>query len=110
MSAEGILVPGVVAPDELLTTAAEERVSVATQWQLMWWRFRKHKLALVATVLLAGFYLTVAFADFLAYADPESSEAQRSLIAPQAIYFQYPDGRFGVHVLGMTGKRDPNTF
>ena len=30
------------------TTVAEERVSVASQWQLMWWRFRKHKLAMIA--------------------------------------------------------------
>ena len=29
---------------------AEERVAVATQWQLMWWRFRKHKLAVASAV------------------------------------------------------------
>ena len=28
-------------------SVAEERVSVASQWQLMWWRFRKHKLAMI---------------------------------------------------------------
>ena len=65
-------------------TEAEERISVAPQWQLMWWRFRKHKLALVSTALVICFYLVVAFADFLAYADPQASEAQRSLIAPQS--------------------------
>ena len=27
---------------------AEERISVATQRQLMWWRFRKHRLAMLA--------------------------------------------------------------
>ncbi len=25
--------------------AAEDQIAVATQWQLIWWRFRKHKLA-----------------------------------------------------------------
>ena len=25
----------------------EERIFVATQWQLMWWKFRKHKPAMI---------------------------------------------------------------
>jgi peptide/nickel transport system permease protein len=109
MSAETLAAPSLL-PEAATLAEAEERVSVATQWQLMWWRFRRHKLALVAAVLLAGFYSTVLFADFFAYADPEASEAARALVAPQSVYFQYPDGTFGPHVLGMTGKRDPQTF
>lgn len=103
----------VAAPSQRVeaNSAAEERVSVATQWQLMWWRFRKHKLAMISAAVVLLFYGVVVFADFLAYADPYASEAQRGLIAPQAIYFVDPDtGAFGPHVLGMTGKRDPVTF
>jgi peptide/nickel transport system permease protein len=110
VSVEGALAPGALVPEAATTTEAEERVSVATQWQLMWWRFRKHKLAMVAAAILGLFYFIVIFADFLAYSDPELSEAQRSLIAPQAVYFQYPEGGFGIHVLGMSGKRDPVSF
>src|SRR5260370_41871611 len=80
-------------------TEAEERVSVAPQWQLMWWRFRKHKLALVSTALVVLFYLVVAFADFLAYSDPSASEAQRSLIAPQALHL-FDEGRLSPSVEG----------
>jgi peptide/nickel transport system permease protein len=109
MSTESLAAPALV-PEAGSVTEAEERISVATQWQLMWWRFRRHKLALVAAAVVGVLYVLVAFADFFAYADPEASEAQRSLIAPQPIYFQYPDGGFGPHVLGMSGKRDPNTF
>jgi peptide/nickel transport system permease protein len=110
VSVEGALAPGALVPEATTTAEAEERVSVATQWQLMWWRFRRHKLALAAAGMLGLFYFVVIFADFFAYSDPELSEAQRSLIAPQAIYFQYPEGGFGLHVLGMTGKRDPVSF
>ncbi|GIV79194.1 ABC transporter permease [Litorilinea aerophila] len=88
---------------------AAQRIYVATQWQLMWWRFRKHKLAMVAAVVLILFYLVVIFADFLAYADPHKSEAQRSLLPPQPIHW-FDDGRFRPHVFGLTGKRDPVTF
>ena len=66
---------------------AEQRIAVATQWQLMWWRFRKHKLAVGGTLVLAAFYVVALFADFFAYADPQESDAQRSLMAPQSIHW-----------------------
>ncbi|MCL4299749.1 MAG: ABC transporter permease [Anaerolineae bacterium] len=94
---------------ELVVTQAEERVAVATQWQLMWWRFRKHKLAMGATVVLMFFYLIAMNAEFVAYVDPETSEAQRSLMAPQPIHW-FDNGAFSPHVFGMTGKRDLKTF
>ena len=71
--------PGSLDPESATITEAEERISVAPQWQLMWWRFRKHKLAVVSTAVVVLFYLVVGFADFLAYADPHASEAQRSV-------------------------------
>jgi peptide/nickel transport system permease protein len=101
--------PVVLDPEAATITEAEERISVAPQWQLMWWRFRKHKLALVSTGLVICFYLVVAFADFLAYSDPHASEAQRSLIAPQAIHL-LDEGRLSPYVEGLAGARDPVTF
>jgi peptide/nickel transport system permease protein len=55
------------------------------------------------------FYGVVAFADFLAYASPTASEAQRSLLPPQRIRF-FDDGSFRPHVYGLTGRRDPVTL
>jgi peptide/nickel transport system permease protein len=89
--------------------SAEERVSVASQWQLMWWRFRKHRLALIGGVIVNFFYLVVIGADFLAYADPDASEAQRGLIAPQGIQL-FDEGQFRPFVYALTGQRDPLTF
>jgi len=88
---------------------AEERVAVATQWQLMWWRFRKHKLAAGGSIVLVAFYLVALFADFFAYADPQESDAQRSLMAPQAIHW-LDAGRFKPYVYALKGTRDPLTF
>lgn len=94
---------------ELVVTQAEERVAVATQWQLMWWRFRKHKLAMGATIVLIFFYLIAMNAEFVAYVDPETSDAERSLMIPQPIHW-FDNGAFSPHVFGMTGKRDLKTF
>lgn len=44
----------------------QEHLNVATQWQLMWWRFRRHRLAMVAGAVVLLIYLVAAFAEFLA--------------------------------------------
>ena len=75
----------------------------------MWWRFRKHKLAVGGTLVLIAFYLVALFADFFAYADPQESEAQRSLMAPQQIHW-FDEGRFSPYVYALKGTRDPLTF
>jgi peptide/nickel transport system permease protein len=95
--------PGAVAD------AREQRVFVASQWQLMWWRFRKHKVAVASGLVVIAFYAAVLGADFLAYADPDASEAQRSLMPPQRVYW-FDGGRFGPYVYAVKGARDPQTF
>jgi peptide/nickel transport system permease protein len=102
-------IPLVEEETALPSTVAEERISVATQWQLMWWRFQKHRLAMVSTVVVFLFYLVVVFADFMAYSNPLASEAQRSLLPPQRIHW-FDAGHLSPHVYGLTGMRDPNTF
>jgi peptide/nickel transport system permease protein len=94
---------------EFVATVEEERIAVATQWQLMWWRFRKHHLAMAGSIVLIVFYLAALAAPFLAYSDPEVSDAQLSLMVPQAIHWTI-DGKFSPHVYALQGSRDPNTF
>jgi len=38
-----------------LVSKAEERVSVASNWQLVWWRFRKNRLAIISSMVLVLF-------------------------------------------------------
>jgi peptide/nickel transport system permease protein len=90
--------------------AAEERIAVATQTQLIWWRFRKHRLAMVSLVVVALFYLAALGADFLAYTGPHATDAARSYIPPQPIHLFDDDGSFRPHVYGLSGKRDMRTF
>src|SRR5947208_2493974 len=75
----------------------------------MWWRFHKHRVAVASGIVVAGFYLVVLGADFLAYADPNASEAQRSLMPPQPVHW-FDGGRFRPHVYAVKGARDPETF
>jgi len=108
--AEGAVLHGVETPEQPeTTTAAGERIYVASQWQLMWWRFRKHHLAMAAGIIVVAFYFVALFADFLATTDPELSDAKRSLMPPQAIHW-FDGWSFAPHVYGVKGARDPKTF
>ena len=95
--------PPVVAAGASLN---EERVSVASQRQLIWWRFRKHKLAMAGGVVVLLFYLVAVFADFLATSDPQAGKGERSLVPPQAIHL-FDEGTFSPHVYGLRSERDP---
>ena len=88
---------------------AEERLSVATQWQLMWWRFRKHRLAMLGAIVVFLFYLVVIFADFLAYADPDASDANRQYMPPQSINWTI-NGKLSPNVYYLRGERDLKTL
>lgn len=106
---EVALDPAEVPEAEARAPAGDQRLFVASQWQLMWWRFRKHKLAVASAVAVLGFYAVVLGADFLAYADPDLSEAQRSLMPPQRLYL-FDGWRFAPYVHAIKGARDPLTF
>ena len=64
-------------------TAAEDRVSLASNWTLVWWRFRKHRLAMASAVVLLGLYAVVLCPDFFSTQDPEATEARLAFIPVQ---------------------------
>ena len=64
----------------------ESRVFVASQWQLMWWRFRRHKLALFSAIVTILIYLIAIFAEFLAPFPVEKYEAKYTYAPPQRLH------------------------
>lgn len=89
-------------------TEREKRIFVATQRQLIWWRFRKHKLAMAGLVVVALFYLVALAADFLAYSDPQSTNARLASVPPQGI--SVLDGGIAPFTHPLSSERDPVTF
>lgn len=66
--------------------ASERAVATASQWRLMWWRFRKHSLAMVSLGVLATLFLVAIFAEFVAPYNPMAVHATRTYAPPQVIY------------------------
>ncbi len=83
----------------------DAKVEVMSQRQLIWQRFKRHRLAMAATVIVALFYLIVIFSDFLATNDPEDIEAARQYTPPQ--WLRVFDGfKPDLHVCRLVGSRD----
>jgi peptide/nickel transport system permease protein len=87
----------------------EERISVASNWRLVWWRFRRHRLAVVSALVLLAFYAIVLFPDFVSTQDPEATDARLAFIPVQRLHLL--DGwRLSPWVPSVTGKRNPTTL
>ena len=95
--------------NEVNETFKDEAFDVAPNWKLVWWRFKKHRLALVSAFVLLGIILIALFPDFFSIQDPNKSSARKSFMPPQGISFFY-DGSFQVHVKPLKGKRNKTTL
>ena len=91
------------------TSAAEDKVSVASNWTLVWWRFRKHRLAMVSAGLLIVFYAVVLAPDFFSTQDPELTDARQAFIPVQGLHL-FDDDAVNPWVPGIVGKRNPVTL
>jgi peptide/nickel transport system permease protein len=87
----------------------EERISIASNWTLVWWRFRKNKLAIVSTLILLFLVIVVLFPQFFATVDPEQTDAKLAFIPVQRIHW-LDEGKLRPWVPGVVGKRDPVTL
>jgi peptide/nickel transport system permease protein len=91
------------------TSEAEERVSLASNWKLVWWRFRKHRLAMASCAVLIVFYAVVLFPDFFGTQDPEATAASQAFIPVQHVAF-FDGLRWRPSVPAVAGKRNPVTL
>jgi peptide/nickel transport system permease protein len=91
--------------------AGEEQVFVASQWQLMWWKFRKHKMAIVGSIVILLLYFIALFWEFLAPYEPHRYDVKFAYAPPQMFRFVSEEGlHLRPYVFGLKGGRDPETL
>ncbi len=88
--------PGIEVP----LTAEQERYYQAGQWTIIWWKFKRHRLALASGVLLLAFYLIVLFAEFVAPYNLHSRNTQHIHAPPQALHLFHEGEFIGPFVYG----------
>ena len=88
----------------------EERLFVASQWTLMWLHFKRHRLAVLGTIIVACFYLVAIFCGFLApYGKLDRTDY--IYLRPQKLIFNDGDGfSLRPYVYGVKMKLDKKAF
>jgi peptide/nickel transport system permease protein len=100
--------PSVPPIERTIVSKAEDAVSVAPNWKLVWWRFRKNKLAVASIFVLIVFYAVVLVPGFFATFDPYETSSKQIFIPPQRIaFFRY--GYF-MSVPAIQGQRNKVTL
>ncbi|MEZ4835116.1 MAG: hypothetical protein R2873_24530 [Caldilineaceae bacterium] len=89
----------------------DEDYSVATPWQLIRWRFVRHRVAVFSLAVLVFFYLCAIFAEFVSPYDPTHHDTDYMYMPPQPIRF-VDNGQFQLRpfVYGMTSEMEMATF
>ncbi len=97
--------------EETIESTIEEEIYLASQWKLMWWRFRRNKLAIVSGCMLILFYIIAIFAEFFSPYDP-NSRFDYTYCPPTRIHFLEETGKFSIRpfVYGIKKERDPVSF
>ncbi len=89
----------------------DEDIYVASYSQLMWWRFRKHRMAVLSGFLVIILYGIAAFAEFVAPYDPEQSFVQYKFVPPMNIRIIDAEGNLRrPFVYKIIRERDPETL
>jgi peptide/nickel transport system permease protein len=86
-------------------------VDVASQWQLMRWKFSRHKVAVISLWIVLFIYVVGAFAEVLAPQDPNRTSGKHQYAPPMAIHlFAEGSGAWAPHVDDYSFETDPRTF
>ena len=91
--------------------ARDIKYYTASQWQLVWWRFRRHRMAMLGAVVLLTMALLGLFADFFAPYGGTTRDGDYVYGPPQGIHFWDDNGvSLRPFVFGLKTERDPVTL
>jgi peptide/nickel transport system permease protein len=85
-----------------------DAVSVAPNWKLVWWRFKRHRLAVISGFVVLSIAVIALFPGFFATQSPNESSAMGSFIPVQRLHF-WADGP-DLFVYGVKGARNARTL
>lgn len=89
--------------------SADERLYYASQWQLVWWRFRRHRMALISGALLIVLYLLAIFANIVAPYGVTDRFRGFQQAPPSRIHFVDENGLQRPFIYGLERQMDPET-
>lgn len=85
-------------------TAGQERIYTASQWRLIWWRFKRHKLALISMWILAALYASTLITEIIAPYSQHTRNPNFINAPPQALHLFHEGSFVGPFVYGFSYK------
>ncbi|MGC8971624.1 MAG: ABC transporter permease [bacterium] len=79
--------------EEVAIYKEEEKFYLASQWQLMWWKFRRHRLAVIGGIILMALYILAVFCEFFSPYTPLTRFEGYQDAPPTKIHF-FENGKF----------------
>ena len=91
-------------------TPDQEKVFLASQKKLMWWKFKRHKIAVVSGIFLILCYLSIFMSEMLSPYSLETRNTKFIYAPPQSVHLMH-EGKFvGPFVYGYSTKLDMKTL
>jgi len=87
----------------------KEKLFTAKPWTLVWWRFKKHWLAVASLWFLVLSLLAALFADFISPYGAFDIEKLQTFVPPRAIHLFHEGQLVGPFIYELDRKRDPET-
>ena len=87
-------------------TPAQEKYYLASQWKLMWWKLKRHRLALICGIILALNYGSVLISEFIAPYDLHTRHTDYIYSPPQSVHLFHNGVFIGPFVYGRDYQLD----
>ena len=91
-------------------TPEQERYYLATQWQLMWWKLKRHRLAMISGGVLAFMYFSVVIAELLAPYALTSRNTDFIYAPPQELHILHEGNFMGPFVYSLDYQLNMKTL
>ena len=91
-------------------TPEQEKYYLASQWQIMWWKLKRHRLAVVSGSLLAFFYVSILFVEVLAPYAMSTRHTTHIYAPPQQVHMFHEGSLIGPFVYGYKAQLNMTTM
>ena len=91
-------------------TPEQEKLYLASQKKLMWWKFKRHRVAVLCGAFLGLVYLSLLIVEFLAPYGLETRNSKYIFAPPQSLHLFHEGSFVGPFVYGYRQKLDLETL
>jgi len=91
-------------------TPAQERFYRASQWRIMWWKFKRHRIAVIAAAILLAFYASILVTEVLAPYHLHTRDTRHIYAPPQTLHLFHEGRLVGPFVYGYSVRLNLETM